>query len=98
MKFFFNLAVLALSVAFVCFIFPCCSAPVTDSTNKEPATNTTPATTTELEDFVSVKGCIISGAVTDSSVFITDRTVTIGDLFVCNHEVTQKEYEKYCIL
>ena len=32
-----------------------------------------------------------------SSVFISGRTVTIPNLYVCNHEVTQGEYEKYCM-
>ncbi|MCR5436651.1 MAG: SUMF1/EgtB/PvdO family nonheme iron enzyme [Treponema sp.] len=33
----------------------------------------------------------------ESSVFISGRTVTIPNLYVCNHEVTQGEYDKYCI-
>lgn len=51
--------------------------------------------------FVYVKGAVIKGAVgsgdSASPVFITDRTVPIGDLYVCDHEVTQSEYEMYCM-
>ncbi len=46
--------------------------------------------------FVSVTGATVSGAVEDSEVFITDRTVTIPSMYVCDHEVTQAEYETYC--
>lgn len=46
--------------------------------------------------FVKVTGATVSSAVSGSSVFITDRTVTIPDMYVCDHEVTQAEYEKYC--
>ncbi|MBP5442820.1 MAG: formylglycine-generating enzyme family protein [Treponema sp.] len=38
-----------------------------------------------------------SGTLTPSSwVFISGRTVTINDFYMCSHEVTQKEYETYC--
>lgn len=51
--------------------------------------------------FVYVKGATIKGAVgsgdSASPVFIEDRTVPIGDLYVCDHEVTQGEYETYCM-
>ena len=46
--------------------------------------------------FVKVTGATVSSAVSGSRVFITDRTVTIPDMYVCDHEVTQAEYEKYC--
>lgn len=46
--------------------------------------------------FVRVTGATVSGAVADSKVFIEGRTVTIGDLWVCDHEVTQGEYQTYC--
>ena len=46
--------------------------------------------------FVKVTGATVSSAVSGSNVFITDRTVTIPDMYVCDHEVTQAEYEKYC--
>ncbi len=31
-----------------------------------------------------------------SGVFVEGRTVKINDIYVCDHEVTQKEYETYC--
>ncbi|MCR4940860.1 MAG: SUMF1/EgtB/PvdO family nonheme iron enzyme [Treponemataceae bacterium] len=46
--------------------------------------------------FVEVAGAVINDSVPTSRVFISDRTVTINDLLVCDHEVTQAEYEKYC--
>ncbi len=46
--------------------------------------------------FVRVEGATVSGAVTGSGVFIDGRTVTIPTMFVCEHEVTQSEYETYC--
>lgn len=48
------------------------------------------------EDFVEVPGGTVTGAVADSAVFINGRTVVIPDLWVCDHEVTQKEYTTYC--
>ena len=42
--------------------------------------------------FVLVTGGTVSGAVADSEVFIAGRTVTIRNLYVCSHEVTQEEY------
>lgn len=36
--------------------------------------------------------------VQSSKVFIPGRTIQINDLYVCNHEVTQKEYTTYCSL
>ena len=43
--------------------------------------------------FVKVNGATVSGAVADSKVFIANRTVTIPDLWVCDHEVTRGEYK-----
>ncbi len=49
------------------------------------------------EGFVLVPGDTFDGttaaAITRSSVFISGRTITIPDLLVCDHEVTQAEYE-----
>ncbi len=45
---------------------------------------------------VIVPGATIKGAIKGSRVFIAGRTVTIPKLWVCDHEVTQGEYEKYC--
>ena len=49
-----------------------------------------------LEGFVEVTGATVRGAVTGSYVFIEGRTVTIADMYVSDHEVTQAEYETYC--
>ena len=46
--------------------------------------------------FVKVNGATVSGRVSTSNVFITNRTVTIPDMYVCDHEVTQGEYEEFC--
>ena len=32
----------------------------------------------------------------ESNIFVSDSTITIPNLYVCKHEVTQEEYEKYC--
>ncbi len=51
------------------------------------------------EGFVEVTGTIITGNeiwTPSSSVFVSGRSLTIGDLYVCDHEVTQKEYATYC--
>ncbi len=47
------------------------------------------------EGFVLVPGATFNGttAITGSSVFIAGRTVTIPNLLVCDHEVTQAEYQ-----
>ena len=53
---------------------------------------------TPVSGFVAVPGATFNGttAITGSYVFIAGRTVTIPSLFVCDHEVTQGEYEQYC--
>ncbi len=51
------------------------------------------------DGFVEVKGTTFDGTKTltpESGVFISGRSLTIGDLYVCDHEVTQAEYETYC--
>ncbi|MBQ5449244.1 MAG: SUMF1/EgtB/PvdO family nonheme iron enzyme, partial [Treponema sp.] len=50
---------------------------------------------TPVLDFVAVPGATFDGttAITGSSVFIANRTVTIPNLLVCVHEVTQAEYQ-----
>lgn len=53
------------------------------------------------EGFVLVTGATVSGSVSDSegnssSVFIDGRRVEISDFYMCDHEVTQGEYETYC--
>lgn len=48
------------------------------------------------ENFVYVVGGTINKKVNGSAVFIDGRIVKIKDMYVCNHEVTQKEYESFC--
>ncbi len=48
------------------------------------------------EGLVLVTGAIITEQVAKSTVFIDDRTVNINTFYICDHEVTQFEYEKYC--
>ena len=50
---------------------------------------------TPISDFVAVPGATFDGttAITGSRVFIAGRTVTIPSLLVCDHEVTQSEYQ-----
>ncbi len=47
-------------------------------------------------NFVEVEGGTVSGAVSGSNVFKSGKTVTIRDMIVCDHEVTQQEYKTYC--
>jgi formylglycine-generating enzyme required for sulfatase activity len=46
-------------------------------------------------DFVRVNGGTVNGSVEDSHIFIEGRTVTIRNMYVCDHEVTQKEFKQY---
>ncbi len=51
------------------------------------------------EGFVRVTGRTIKGTeqwTPPSNIFVAGRSITIGNLYVCDHEVTQAEYEKYC--
>ena len=46
--------------------------------------------------FVLVKGTTITGSETwtpESEVFVDGRSLTIGDLYVCDHEVTRGEFK-----
>ncbi|MBQ3670315.1 MAG: SUMF1/EgtB/PvdO family nonheme iron enzyme [Treponema sp.] len=81
------------------------TATVTDSDTYTYATKTASytltvtATDTTPEGFVKVSGTTITGSETwtpTSDVFVSGRSLTIPDLYVCDHEVTQAEYEKYC--
>ena len=52
-------------------------------------------------NFVYVQGATITGAITasgytTSNIFKDGKTVTVGDFYMCDHEVTQAEYTKYC--
>ena len=58
-----------------------------------------PSTVTIPEGFVEVIGTTITGSeswIPSSSVFRSGRSITIPDMYVCDHEITQAEYEKYC--
>ncbi|MCI6481909.1 chitobiase/beta-hexosaminidase C-terminal domain-containing protein [Treponema porcinum] len=53
------------------------------------------------EGFVKVTGGTVTGDTKYASsgndyIFVAGRTVTISDMYVCDHEVTQAEYKKYC--
>ena len=50
---------------------------------------------------VYVQGATITGAITadgytTSDIFKDGGTVTVGNFYMCDHEVTQAEYETYC--
>lgn len=63
------------------------------------ATWSDPSIVTIPEGFVEVIGTTITGSESwtpSSSVFVSGRSITIPDMYVCDHEVTQAEYEKYC--
>ena len=51
-----------------------------------------------FDGFVEVAGTTrtFETTLSDSKVFVAGRTISIGNLFVCDHEVTQGEYETYC--
>jgi len=49
------------------------------------------------DGFVYVKGAVVVGSVANSGEFIDGRIpLNIPNMYVCDHEVTQKEYEEYC--
>ena len=69
------------------------------STEEKEAKKSTESSGGGSEDSSSgviVPGATVKGAIEGSGVFIAGRTVTIPNLWVCDHEVTQGEYEKYC--
>ena len=71
-----------------------------DSTSSTPESGDTPPSGANQPStstgFVTVAGSTVNGPVGDSlvsSVFIENRTVIIPTLYVCDHEVTQSEYQ-----
>ena len=64
----------------------------------DPGSGSGSTTTSIPAGFVAVPGATFNEttAITGSYVFIAGRTVTIPSLWVCDHEVTQGEYEQYC--
>ena len=73
------------------------TATVADSDTYTYATKTTSYTLTVIpEGFVKVSGTTITGSETwtpSSSVFVSGRSLTIPDLYVCDHEVTRGEFK-----
>ena len=64
-----------------------------------PVTANITLTAKWLEGFVKVEGGTYDGSAPltpASEVFIVGRSITIPTLYVCDHEVTQGEYETYC--
>ena len=55
-----------------------------------------------IDGFVYVQGATINGAIPgddykDSEIFKDGENITVGDFYMSDHEVTQAEYETYCI-
>lgn len=50
----------------------------------------------EANDFVYVEGSTISTVLNPTGGVFDGKEITIRSLYVCNHEVTQKEYTTYC--
>ena len=73
------------------------TATVADSDTYTYATKTASYTLTVIpEGFVKVLGATIKGDETwtpSSRVFVSGRSLTIPDLYVCDHEVTRGEYK-----
>ncbi len=70
-----------------------------ESAEREYKVSVNNAVSNVPDGFVEVKGTTFDGTKTltpESKVFIRGRSITIGDLYVSDHEVTQKEYEIYC--
>ena len=71
------------------------TATVADSDTYTYATKTASYTLT-VKDFVKVLGATIKGDETwtpSSGVFVSKRSLTIPDLYVCDHEVTRGEFK-----
>lgn len=97
-KLFKNLRWLAaLSLVTAAFVFTGCDSE--DSTESPAAEATsTPAATPTSETYTVTGGTYdgTSALTPTSKVFISGRTIEIPALWVCDHEVTQKEYSEYC--
>ena len=84
-----NLMKILLSLVLLIFTFSC-------EVNSEKPTKPLPLS----KDFIFIKGATIEGAIqaegyTESPGFIAGKTVTISDFYMCDHEVTQKEFARY---
>ena len=72
--------------------------PATQDAGTGTTTNTGTTTTPTIpSDFVLVKGGKIKGDRDFSDIFVKGRSLEIADIYVCDHEVTQEEYAKYCL-
>ena len=72
------------------------SAKPEEETPAKAAEKSTASNADASEDSSSgviVPGATVKGAIKGSEVFIEGRTVTIPSLWVCDHEVTQSEYQ-----
>ena len=77
------------------------TTPITEIAKGSTGAKTLYAKWIATETFILVQGATITGAITaegytTSKIFIADKTVTVGDFYICDHEVTQAEYETYC--
>ena len=92
-----NRLIAALAVMVLVFAVAGCSDP--SSGGSENLSGAGNSSGNIPEGFVKVKGTTITGSESwtpTSDVFVSGRSITIPDMYVCDHEVTQAEYEKYC--
>ena len=92
-----NRLIAALAVMVLVFAVAGCSDP--SSGGSENLSGAGNSSGNIAEGFVKVKGTTITGSESwtpTSDVFVSGRSITIPDMYVCDHEVTQAEYEKYC--
>ena len=78
-----------LSVSFVFFMTSCFGSYNGGSENNNDSKPVS-------ANFIRVNGGEVAGPVNGSLVFVENRTVTIKNLLVSDHEVTQNEYQTYC--
>lgn len=86
---------LMLSVVLVAGFVSCSS----EESESETKTETKTETPEPQEVLIEVAGASFDGTETwkpVSNVFVSGRSITIGNLYVSDHEVTQAEYTKYC--
>ena len=50
----------------------------------------------DASGMLEVKGATVNKSVRYSEVFTYGRNATVADFYVCDHDVTKTEYEKYC--
>lgn len=92
-----NRLIAALAVMVLVFAVAGCSDPSSGGSENLSGAGNSSGNIPEV--FVKVKGTTITGNESwtpTSEVFVSGRSITIPDMYVCDHEVTQAEYEKYC--